>query len=483
MKLADLLEGLSVTELAADPQTEIAVVCYDSRKAWENSLFVAVRGYVTDGHKFISTVAAQGCAVCVCEEKPTVGIPYVIVPDSRLALALIGANFYHHPAERMTMIGVTGTNGKTTSTILLKHVLEHCLGAKVGLIGTNRNLIGDEEVPTERTTPESLDLQELLYEMVEKGCSHVVMEVSSHSLYLYRVAGITYEVGVFTNLTRDHLDFHKTMENYAAAKALLFSKQSRRAVINADDIWGAYMTGQSAGPVLTYGIEQPADLRASRLIEAADRVSYTMEQAGKNYDVTLKIPGRFSVYNSLDVIGCGLALGLPAEEIIAALADAEGVKGRVEVVPTDGDYAVIIDYAHTPDALENVLNTMRPLCRARLVALFGCGGDRDRTKRPMMAEIAGKLADFVIVTSDNPRTEEPQAIIEDILPGLAGSETPYVSICDRGEAIAYALDMARSGDIIVLAGKGHETYQEINHVKHHMDEREIVAEHLAARKV
>ena len=483
MLLSDLLAGVSVTELAADPQTEITAVCCDSRKAGENSLFVAVRGYVTDGHKFLPAVAAQGCAVCVCEEKPTVAIPYVLVPDSRPAMALIGANFYHHPADRMTMIGVTGTNGKTTSTILLKHVLERCLGAKVGLIGTNRNLIGEEELPTERTTPESLELQALLHEMAEKGCTHVVMEVSSHSLYLSRVAGITYEVGVFTNLTRDHLDFHKTMENYAAAKALLFSAQARRAVINADDAWGPYMAERAAGPVLTYGIENPADLRAASLREAADHVSYTAEYAGERRPVTLNIPGRFSVYNSLDVIGCGLALGLPADKIIGALADAEGVKGRVEVVPTDGDYTVIIDYAHTPDALENVLNTMRPLCRGRLVALFGCGGDRDRTKRPMMAEIAGRLADFVIVTSDNPRTEEPQAIINDILPGLAGSKTPYVSLCDRAEAIAYALDTAQAGDIIVLAGKGHETYQEINHVKHHMDEREIVAGHLAAGRV
>jgi len=484
MKLKSLIEGLDIQELNADLDMEITGLCCDSRQAAEGSVFVAIRGFASDGHRFIPAVAAQGAAACICEERPEAEIPYVLVADSRLALAQASCNYYGNPAGKMTMVALTGTNGKTTSTMLIKHMLEQKSGVKVGLIGTNQNMIGDEVIPTERTTPESIELQALFARMQAAGCTHVVMEVSSHSLVLSRVAGIEYAVGAFTNLTQDHLDFHGTMEEYARAKSLLFAKQSQKAVINLDDAWAGYMMEQAACPVMTYSTKDPrADLFADNIVLRAGGVQYTLHYQGLEQAISLKIPGLFSVYNSLDVIGCGLELGLELADIAAALADAEGVKGRMEVLPTDGDYTILIDYSHTPDALENVLKALREVSEGRLVALFGCGGDRDRTKRPIMGSVAARLADFVIVTSDNPRTEEPQAILDDILPGLEGFDTPHVAICDRVEAIHYAIDHHKPGDVILLAGKGHETYQEINHVKHHMDEREIVADYLAARAV
>ena len=482
MKLEQLLKDVNISEWHAGADTEIVSVCCDSRKAEPGALFVAIRGFESDGHCFIPSAAAKGAAVCVCEEAPGADIPYVLTDNSRLALALISRNFYGDPASKMTMIALTGTNGKTTSTMLVKHILESRPGVKVGLIGTNQNMIGDKVVPTERTTPESVELQALFRQMLDEGCTHVVMEVSSHALVLDRVAGVRYACGVFTNLTQDHLDFHKTMENYAAAKALLFERQAERAVINLDDEWSDFMRERAACPVMTYSAKEKADLFAENIRLHAGGVEYTLRYQGNSYPVTLAIPGTFSVYNSLDVIGCCLTLGLSPEDITAALADAKGVKGRMELVPTDGDYTILIDYAHTPDALENALKALRAVSEGRLVALFGCGGDRDRTKRPKMAAIAGREADFVIVTSDNPRTEEPQAIVEDVLAGLEGCETPYTAICDRIEAIHYAIDHHQLGDVILLAGKGHETYQEINHVKHDMDERKIVADYLQARK-
>ena len=482
MKLKQLLNGLDILELQADEAMEITGLFCDSRQAVPGSLFVAISGYESDGHRYIPAAADKGAAVCVCEKRPEGALPYVLVADSRRALAQLSSNYYGDPSREMTMIALTGTSGKTTSTMLIKHVLEQQPGLKVGLIGTNQNMIGDRILPAERTTPESIELQELFRLMKDGGCSHVVMEVSSHSLVLERVAGIDYAVSAYTNLSRDHLDFHETMEEYARSKALLFEKQSRAAVINLDDDWAEYMIGRANCPVMTYSTRDgAADLFADNIVLKAAGVSYDLRYKGEVYPISLGIPGLFSVYNSLDVIGCCLQLGLSPEAIAEALATAPGVKGRVEVVPTDGDYTILIDYSHKPDALEKVLKTLRAVTEGRLVALFGCGGDRDRTKRPIMASVAAELADFVIVTSDNPRTEDPQAIIDEILPGLAGYDTPHAAICDRAEAIRYAIDNHRPGDVILLAGKGHETYQEINHQKLHMDEREIVAEHLAAR--
>jgi len=482
MKLNEILNGIEILECTADRETEISGICYDSRSAAPGNLFAAIVGYQSDGHRYVPAAVERGASVILCEQAPEAAVPYVLVKDSRLALAVASANFFGNPASQMTMIGVTGTNGKTTSTLLLKHVLEETLGARVGLIGTNSNLIGDVELPTERTTPESYELQKLFREMADAGCTHVVMEVSSHSLVLSRVAGIRFALGVFTNLTQDHLDFHKTMEEYAAAKAKLFSVCDR-AVINLDDPYGAYMIGQAKCPVMTYSVEKnEADLVAKDLKLLPDCIRFCAVSTGEIARVNMNIPGRFSAYNALDVMAGAISLGISMSDAAEALSSAKGVKGRMEPVPTDSDYTILIDYSHTPDALENVLKTVRETGTGRVVAVFGCGGDRDRTKRPIMGRIGTELADFSIITSDNPRTEDPEEIIREILAGVTTPESKYTSIVSRPEAIKYAIENHRSGDVIVLCGKGHETYQEINHVKHHMDEREIVAEIIERRK-
>ena len=481
MRLSELMQGVEILSATADMQMEVPGVSHDSRTTRPGELFVAMRGFAADGHAFIGRAVEAGAAAVVCETPPAEPIPYVQVADARRTLAVLGANFFGRPAESMTMVGVTGTNGKTTTTYLLKAVLEQARGAKVGLIGTNQNLIGTQVIPTERTTPESWDLQALLARMRDAGCTHVVMEVSSHALALDRVYGIPYAVGIFTNLTQDHLDFHKTMEAYCDAKAVLF-RHCGAGVVNADDSWTPRLLKNAACRVLTYAEKASADLRAEEIALAADHVAFTAVTRTERVPVRVNIPGGFMVYNTLDVLGAALALGIPLAESAGVLASVPPVKGRVEVVPTPGkDYTVLIDYAHSPDGLENVLRSVKGFAKGRTVALFGCGGDRDRTKRPKMGKIAADLADFVVVTTDNPRTEKPADIIADILPGLAGTTTPYVVVEDRVEAIHYCMDHAEPGDVIVLCGKGHETYQEINHVKHHMDEREIVADHLAGR--
>ena len=396
---------------------------------------------------------------------------------------MAAANWYGHPADSMTMIGVTGTNGKTTVTYLLKTVLEKTLGAKVGLIGTIQNMIGDKVLDTERTTPESIELQKLFAEMRDAGCTHVVMEVSSHALALSRVDGVHFRVGVFTNLTEDHLDFHKTMLDYCDAKAKLFQRCDV-GVMNLDDLYCDRIRRQASCRILTYSTkDNAADLVAKNIRLKSDRVETDVVTGNEISRAELRIPGAFSVYNALAVIGTGLALGLSLNEVTAALRQAHGVKGRMEVVPTPGkDYTVLIDYSHTPDSLENALKTARGFCKGRVIAVFGCGGDRDPFKRPVMGEIGGRLADLCVVTSDNPRTENPNAIIAQIAEGMKDAKNKPVVIENRVEAIGWALDHARENDIILLCGKGHETYQEVGHEKRHMDEREIVAEHLEREK-
>ena len=477
MKLQELLKDVAVLRCTAAEDTEICEVRYDSRAVQPGDLFVAIRGYATDGHRYIDKALAQGAAAVVCEEAPE-GVPAVVVENARRALAQIAANRFGHPADSMVMLGVTGTNGKTTTTYLVKHMLE-AAGHKVGLIGTNQNLIGDEVIETERTTPESYELHALFARMRDAGCTHVIMEVSSHSLVLDRVYGIRFAVGAFTNLTQDHLDFHKTMEEYRRAKALLFAI-SDKGVINLDDPAAKAMLADAQCPCLTFSCEKDAaDLTAKNLKLHADGVEFVAATKGDLARVKLPIPGHFSAENALTALGIVLQLGMPLADAAKSLATATGVKGRVEVVPTDTDYTVLIDYAHSPDGVENVLRAVRGFAKGRVVALFGCGGDRDRTKRPKMGKIAADLADFCIVTSDNPRTEDPKAIIDDILEGMKGTKTPMQVIVDRPEAIHWALAHAQKNDVIVLMGKGHETYQEVNHVKHHMDEREIVADYFA----
>ena len=478
MKLRDLLQGVDVLKTSLDLETQITEVTYDSRKVKPGSLFVAITGFVTDGNKYIPMALEKGAVAVVTAVEPEKDIPYVLVRTDRLALAQIGANFYGHPAKAMQLIGITGTNGKTTSTLLLKHILEVTRDAKVGLIGTMDNMIGHESVPAERTTPESLDLQALFAKMRDAGCSHVIMEVSSHAIALERVGGVLFDVAAFTNLTEDHLDFHKTMENYCDTKAELFAR-SKKCVANRDDQWFARMCQRAAATVLTTSAEQTADLYAEKVQLLSDCIRFTARTDVDQAEVCLPIPGNFTVYNAMTALGCALQLGISLQEAAAALATAQGVKGRVEVVPTPGKpYTVLIDYAHTPDGLENVLKSVRGFCQGRLIAVFGCGGDRDPMKRPVMGKIGVELADLAIITSDNPRTEDPNAIIEDILKGIAPEEKDYEVIENRIAAIHHAMDIAKNRDIIVLAGKGHETYQEIQGVKHHLDEREVVAQYL-----
>ena len=481
MKLTQLLEHLDILESTADPELEISGISYDSRKTKPGDLFVAIKGFEADGHRFIPKAMQNGAAAVLCEDAPMDGTPYVKVSDCRYALALASRNFYGNPAARMKVVGFTGTSGKTSSTYILKHVLETELNAKVGLIGTNGNMIGERLLHTEHTTPESLELHQLFKQMADEGCTHVVMEVSSHSLELRRVAGIDYDVAVFTNLSQDHLDLHGTMDAYAAAKKKLFS-QCKTGWVNIDDERGAFMMEGERCPMLRYSTQQDAELRASDISLSAGGVSFAASYHGESVPVKLAIPGMFSVYNALGVMAACLSLGMSLKATADGISSASGVKGRMEPVPTDGDYSVIIDYSHKPDALEKALKALRPVTRGRLIVLFGCGGDRDRGKRPIMGRVAAENADFVVVTSDNPRTEEPMGIINEILPGLENSQKPYKMICDRPEAICWAIDNARSGDVILLAGKGHEDYQIIGHEKHHMDEREIVRDFLEKRK-
>ncbi|MEA4965799.1 MAG: UDP-N-acetylmuramoyl-L-alanyl-D-glutamate--2,6-diaminopimelate ligase [Oscillospiraceae bacterium] len=483
MVLSELLKGIQVLEATVSMEAEVRGVSYDSRQTAPGDLFIAVTGYETDGHLYIPKAKERGAALVLCERRPETAIPYVRVASTREALAQIGANWFGNPADQMTMIGVTGTNGKTTVTTIFKSVLEQTVGAKVGLIGTIQNMIGDEAIHTERTTPESFEVQRLFARMRDAGCTHVVMEVSSHALVLHRVDCVHFAVGAFTNLTQDHLDFHKTMEEYRKAKSILF-RRCDTGVFNLDDPAADAMIRDADCRILTNAeTRADADFFAKNIDLEADRVEFDVVHGGENAHIIMGIPGQFTVYNVLTVIGCASALGIPLQKTAAALREVHGVKGRIEVVPTPGrDFTVLIDYAVTPDAIDNILRTVRGFCKGRLIAVFGCGGDRDRTKRPIMAKISLELADLVVFTSDNPRTEDPFAILRDILKGAEGTKTPYYVEENRRAAIRWAMDHAEKDDIIVLAGKGHETYQILGKEKTHLDEREEVAAHLLEMK-
>ena len=478
IKLSKLCEKLNILKSTADMNTDISGICYDSRKAESGYIFVAICGLNSDGNKFISSACDNGASVVICEKEPDIQVPYIMVDDCRKALALISCAFYGYPADNMKIIGVTGTAGKTTSTNLIKHIIESVTGDKVGLVGTNGNMIGDEFIHSEFTTPESLELQKLFRDMSDKGCRYVVMEVSSHSLYMERISGIRFSTAAYTNLSQDHLDLHKTMDEYAKAKRIIFSLCDK-ACVNLDDSYAEFMLEAVESPLIKTSIYNcNADIKAEDIVLEKDCVEFNAVMNGEKAKVKLSIPGQFSIYNALTAISVCVSEGLEFKKCADALKDAQGVKGRVETVPTDGNYSIIIDYSHKPDPLEKVLKTLRAVTKGRLICLFGCGGDRDHEKRPIMGRIAADNADYVIVTSDNPRTEEPESIIAQIVVGLEGCQTPYKVICDRIEAIHYAIDMAEDGDVILLAGKGHEDYQVIGHEKIHMDEREIVADYL-----
>lgn len=482
MKLREILENINIISSTADLDSEIGGICYDSRLVQKGDLFVAVKGFEADGHRFIPAALEKGAAAVMCQDLPDKPGPYVQVADCRLGLALASREFFGNPAAEMVMIGITGTSGKTTSSYLLKHLLEEKLNAKVGLIGTNGNIIGQELLHTEHTTPESYELHKLFRRMADSGCTHVVMEVSSHSLSLERVAGIHYDVAAYTNLSQDHLDFHSSMEDYAQAKRKLFS-QCSIGCFNVDDSWAQFMMEGVSCKTFSYSAQSnDAQLTAKDLRLSAEGVRFAAVYENELALTRLAIPGIFSVHNALCVMAMGLALGISLEDCADAMASAKGVKGRLELVPTGEDFSIIIDYSHKPDALEIVLKTLRPVTKGRLICLFGCGGDRDKGKRPIMGAIAAENADVVVVTSDNPRTEEPNAIIADIVAGIKKGRSQCKIICDREEAIAWAIDKARPGDVILLAGKGHEDYQVVGHEKHHMDEREIAQACLKRRK-
>ncbi|MBQ4381922.1 MAG: UDP-N-acetylmuramoyl-L-alanyl-D-glutamate--2,6-diaminopimelate ligase, partial [Oscillospiraceae bacterium] len=433
--------------------------------------------------KFITAAKKQGASCVLCQKRPRCAIPYVLVENSRSAEALAAAAFYGHPAESLTMVGVTGTNGKTTTTNLVRTIIEGALGCTCGLIGTNRNIVGGAEEEAARTTPDSIELQCLLRRMADAGDKYCVMEVSSHAICLDRVRGIRFAAAAFTNLTEDHLDFHKTMDAYAQAKSRLFACADV-SVINVDDEYAPVMLSAVTGRTFTFSTEKNSASITAKDIRLGERgVSFTVLTDEGIQRVTLGIPGLFSVYNGLCAFSIALCLGIGAEKAAAALATASGVKGRAEVVPTDTPYTVIIDYAHSPDALQNILKTIRGFCRKRIITVFGCGGDRDRDKRPIMGAIAGRMSDYVFVTSDNPRTEEPMSIIEQITAGMKSSRAPYEVIEDRRAAISAALKCAGEGDVVLLAGKGHETYQIIGKEKRHFDEREVVAELLGKEQL
>ncbi len=477
MKLKELMQDICVLETNADPETEITGISCDSRRVQPGNAFAAVQGWDTDGNRYIPAAMDRGAAVVITARKPADGISYVLVEKDRLALALISSNFYGHPAQKLPVIGITGTNGKTSAACLTKQLLEKVTGNKVGLIGTVGIDLGDAVLNAKRTTPESPELQKYLACMRSNGCSYAVMEVSSHALDQERVGGITFAVAAFTNLTQDHLDYHKTMESYCDAKARLFSR-CRRAVVNADDIWCERLTAGCTAPALQTSVKGLAGLYAQDILLEADRVCFTAVYGRECQHITVPIPGGFTVYNALTALGIALQLGISLKAAAEGLADVKGIRGRVELVPTPGKpYTVMIDYAHTPDGLEKLLHSLKAFCKGRLIAVFGCGGDRDRSKRPQMGEIAVRLADFAVITSDNPRTEDPMAIISDILEGV-GDEKNYTVFENRVRAIHYAMDIGKKDDIIVLCGKGHETDQVVGLEHRRLDEREAVRSYL-----
>lgn len=475
MRLYELIKDIAQTDL---PDMEITDISSDTRKPLQDGgMFVCIKGGSFDGHDSAVKMLENGAAVVVVERD--MGLErQIIVSDSRRFFTRLCAAWFSHPERELKLVGVTGTNGKTTSTTLIKYLLTK-LGYKTGLIGTCQNEIGDEVLHTERTTPEAYDLFELFRNMADKGCDYCVMEVSSQGLEQGRVDGCCFETAMFTNLTQDHLDVHGSMENYYGAKKIIFSL-CKTAVINTDDEYGRRYFSEISCDKLSFGEkDKTADFCAGGCELSSSGVSYDCTCADKSFRVDFPMPGDFNVSNSLGVIATMSALGFDAEKCAQLLGGFGGVRGRAEIVETGRDFTVICDYAHTPDAVENILSAITAENGGRKVCLFGCGGNRDAGKRPLMAKAAAKHADFLVVTSDNPRNEDPEAIIKDILAGLEDSETPYITISDRREAIHWAVRNAQANDVIVLCGKGHEDYQILaGGVKIHFDEREVVKEAL-----
>ena len=480
MKLVDLLERMPYELVQGDVNTEVGTLVYDSRKVENNSVFVCISGSMKDAHEFIPDVVAKGAAAVIVEKDVIVPehVTVIRVENTRYALACMSAAYFHHPAEKLKTIGITGTKGKTTTTYMIKSILE-ASGIKTGLIGTIEIIIGEKHIHAKNTTPESYEVQEYFHEMVEAGLEAVVMEVSSQGLMLDRVSGFTFDYGVFTNLEPDHIgeNEHKDFADYMHCKSLLF-RQCRQGILNADS---EHLDGILEGhtcKVETYGFDKKADLCASNMElwhkKGVLGVKYHISGL-MDCDVEINVPGRFSVYNSLTAIAICRHFGVKIPVIQKALSNIS-VKGRIEIVPVSERFTLMIDYAHNAMALESLLTTLKEYNPKRLVCLFGCGGNRAKSRRYEMGEVSSKLADLTVVTSDNPRYEEPLDIIADILVGVKKANGAYIEIPDRKEAIEYCIANAKDGDVIILAGKGHEDYQEIKGVKHHMDERELIAD-------
>jgi UDP-N-acetylmuramoyl-L-alanyl-D-glutamate--2,6-diaminopimelate ligase len=499
MQLATLLHAVTPLKVNGDPEQEIQGLYYDSRQVEPGGLFFALRGMAVDGHRFIASALKAGAVAVVVEEESAVpvGVTAVIVADARRAMALMAAVFYGKPTDSLPLIGITGTNGKTTTTYLIEAILEEA-GMPAAVLGTISYRFRKQVFPAPHTTPESVDLQKTLRELVVAGARAIVMEVSSHALEQQRVAGCSFDVGIFTNLTRDHLDYHLSMEAYLACKLKLFSEllvpdlitPRRRAVINRDDPYGPAFVAAASCPVISYGLGEGADVSAQELCFSVEGISGLLTSPAGRVSFRSPMLGRFNLYNILAAAAAGVALGLPLEAIRRGIAGHKSVPGRLERVDNKRGVVLLVDYAHTGDALENVLRTLREIATTRIITVFGCGGDRDQGKRPIMGRIAAELSDLAIVTSDNPRSEEPAAILDQIkegitplgipeyrledLPGAFGGKG-FVMCEPRREAIRLAARVACPGDIVLMAGKGHEDYQIIGGVKHHFDDREEAA--------
>jgi UDP-N-acetylmuramoyl-L-alanyl-D-glutamate--2,6-diaminopimelate ligase len=475
MFLGELLKGIQHRFLSGDLHTEVDQITYDSRVKMQNGMFVAIEGFKLDGHLFIEKAIENGAKVIVVQKEIPYkgeGITIVCVEDTRKAMATLANHFYDNPSHKLDLVGVTGTNGKTSITYLLAEVLEN-QNYKTGLIGTIENRIGKEVLKSEHTTPESIDLQALFSKMAQRGVTHTLMEVSSHALQLHRVNESLFKIGIFTNLTQDHLDFHKTMEAYAKAKAKLFT-MCEIGIVNIDSAYAQNILEESTCQIVTYGIDNKADYTAKDIHITASKTTYTLETSEGNFAVSIPIPGTFTVYNSLAVIAAARNLGVSMQSILDTLQEAKGVPGRVQSFESAKGYSAIVDYAHTPDGLENVLSAIRQFAKGDVITVFGCGGDRDKTKRPLMGKVAAMYSDQIIITSDNPRSEQPEAILDQIEEGIKPTGKKYIKMVDRKEAIVYALSHAKAEDVVLIAGKGHEDYQILKDRIIHFDDSEIV---------
>lgn len=482
MKLSQLVKDMpELIELTADMDVEELTA--NSRAKCKNGLFFCIRGGTVDAHDFAPQAVENGCCALVVERKLDIDCPQVLVTDVRAAMTRMASAFNGHPERRMKLVGITGTKGKTTTTYLLKGILE-AAGVSCGVIGTTGCIAGKTKLPSHLTTPDPIEMFSILRIMADAGVQVVCMEVSAHALYLRKLVSMTFEAAAYTNLSQDHLDFFGTMEHYFDAKRLLFKGgMARNAAVNMDEETAEVVCGDVRCPLLTYGISAQADLFARDIEITESGVSFTLNLRNLHKErIHLLLTGMFNVYNALTAAACALILGISLQDIKTGLESVVSVPGRVEMLGTQTPYRMVLDYSHSPDALENILRTVREFCRGRLILVFGCGGDRDKGKRPMMGEIAGRLADYSILTSDNPRFEDPMTILDAIEKGIKPTGARYEIVENRREAIRQAMEMAVGGDIVVLAGKGHETYQDICGVKHPFDEKIIVQELLAEMK-